>query len=440
MQQKANAAKGECRKMEGKRSKMGDKCRKLESTMTDRIIFSFTKTGTELNRKICRMYAEKNAEMYRGKCAGASASGGAAAAETSVSGRAEAAGTCQGYAVEKYALEYEKDGILPLPDPVREFIGQWWGKSAFIFIGAAGIAVRYIAPFVKDKFTDSPVLVIDEKGQYVIPILSGHVGGAASLADEIAAEIGAAAVHTTATDVQQKFAVDVFAKRNNLLIGDRTAAKKISAAVLEGERIGFYIACKDVEIRGNIPGELILCKTAEEVKRQEYRIIVDGYRGKENACPDQAAECPGAGPLREENTLVLHPRRITAGIGCRRGISPELLEKGFLEVLGENGILPGEVEAIASIDLKKDEPALLALSEKYGIPFFTYSAEQLNEIPAVSSKSAFVKEITGVDNVCERAALYHLRHSKGAGLIREKWKGEQMTAALAVRPAVLEFF
>ncbi len=358
--------------------------------MTDMIIFSFTRTGTELNRKLC------------GLCA---------------------AGTCQGYAVKKYALEYEKDGILPLPDPVREFIGRQWGKSAFLFVGAAGIAVRYIAPFVKDKFTDSPVLVIDEKGRYVIPILSGHVGGAASLADEIAAQIGATAVHTTATDVQQKFAVDVFAKRNNLLIGDRTAAKQISAAVLEGERVGFYIACKDVDIRGKMPEELILCKTTEEAERQKYRIIVSG-------------ESCGISPFPEENTLVLYPRRITAGIGCRRGVSPELLEKGFLEVLGESGILPGEVEAIASIDLKKKEPALLALSEKYGIPFFTYSAEQLNEVPAVSSESAFVKEITGVDNVCERAALYH---RKGARLIREKWKGGQMTAALAAHPVILKF-
>ena len=384
--------------------------------MTDMIIFSFTKTGTELNRRICRLHTEKKLEMYGEKCQG-----------VSVPAEAGITGACRGYAVKKYAREYEKDGILPLPDPVREFIGQRWGRSAFLFIGAAGIAVRYIAPFVKDKFTDSPVLVIDEKGQYVIPILSGHVGGAAFLADEIAAEIGAAAVHTTATDVQQKFAVDVFAKRNSLLIGDRTAAKKISAAILEGERIGLYIACKDANIRGEIPEELISCKTAEEAERQRYRIIVDEHRERENDGPDQ----------REKNTLVLYPRRVTVGIGCRRGIQPELLEKGFLEVLKKNGILPGEVEAIASIDLKKDEPALLALSEKYGIPFFTYSAKQLNEIPAVSEKSAFVKKITGVDNVCERAALYH---RKDARIIQEKWKGEQMTAALAVRPAVLEFF
>ena len=85
---------------------------------------------------------------------------------------------------------------------------------AFLFIGAAGIAVRYIAPYVKDKFTDSAVVVADEAGQYVIPLLSGHVGGAAELADQIANLLGAVCFHTIATDVIKMFAADVFVKKN----------------------------------------------------------------------------------------------------------------------------------------------------------------------------------------------------------------------------------
>lgn len=97
-------------------------------------------------------------------------------------------------------------------------IRERWGKWAFLFIGAAGIAVRYIAPYVKDKFTDSAVVVADEAGQYVIPLLSGHVGGAAELTDQIANLLGAVSVHTTATDVRKKFAADVFAKKMHCIL------------------------------------------------------------------------------------------------------------------------------------------------------------------------------------------------------------------------------
>ena len=114
------------------------------------IIFSFTHTGMELSRKLCRIMGSTGRE-------------------------------CRGYTVEKYAGKE----ISPFPKDKQKLIADNWGHAAFIFIGAAGIAVRYIAPWVKDKFADSPVLVMDEKGQYAIPLLSGHIGGAVSLADEI---------------------------------------------------------------------------------------------------------------------------------------------------------------------------------------------------------------------------------------------------------------
>lgn len=113
-----------------------------------------------------------------------------------------------------------------LPKKKEDLIRERWGKWAFLFIGAAGIAVRYIAPYVKDKFTDSAVVVADEAGQYVIPLLSGHVGGAAELADQIANLLGAVSVHTTATDVRKKFAADVFAKKKCIVYYGQRGGKK----------------------------------------------------------------------------------------------------------------------------------------------------------------------------------------------------------------------
>ena len=121
-----------------------------------------------------------------------------------------------------------------------------WTKEAFlrddalIFVGACGIAVRSIAPYVRDKFQDPAVVCVDEAGQFVIPLLSGHVGGANRLAEMVASGIGAVPVVTTATDVEKKFAVDMFAKDHGFVITDRKLAKEISADILAGEPVGVF--------------------------------------------------------------------------------------------------------------------------------------------------------------------------------------------------------
>lgn len=367
------------------------------------IVLSFTGTGTELNRRLCEKL-KKNFHLERG------------------------ANACIGYAPEKYAGE----GILPLPADKAALIGSGWGKSAYVFIGAAGIAVRYIAPWVKDKYTDSPVLVIDEKGQYVIPLLSGHVGGAAALADEVADMIGAVSVHTTATDVQGKFAVDVFAKKNGLVITDREAVKKISAGLLNGEKAALYIEDPFVNVTGTPPDEIVLCESFKKAEQYSYQIIITGsleqyVKGRESEVKE---------PEQEGCSLLLLPRNIAAGIGCRKGIEESVLENGFLGILAENGVDIRQVKSIASIDLKKNEPALLHLCEKYRIPFETYTAEELRSVSDVTTASEFVKKITGVDNVCERAA----RLSCSAGsMIQGKRIREGMTAALVKCPMEITF-
>ena len=367
------------------------------------ISLSFTGIGTELNRRLCEKL-KKNFHLERG------------------------ANACIGYAPEKYAGE----GILPLPADKAALIGSRWGQSAYVFIGAAGIAVRYIAPWVKDKYTDSPVLVIDEKGQYVIPLLSGHVGGAAALADEVADMIGAVPVHTTATDVQGKFAVDVFAKKNGLVITDREAVKKISAGLLNGEKAALYIEDPFVNVTGTPPDEIVLCESFKKAEQYSYQIIITGsleqyVKGRESEVKE---------PEQEGCSLLLLPRNIAAGIGCRKGIEESVLENGFLGILAENGVDIRQVKSIASINLKKNEPALLHLCEKYRIPFETYTAEELRSVSDVTTASEFVKKITGVDNVCERAA----RLSCSAGsMIQGKRIREGMTAALVKCPMEITF-
>ena len=141
-------------------------------------------------------------------------------------------------AVKCKELESDKDAVKC---SAREWTGeQFRTRDVLIFIGAVQIAVRLIASFIGSKTTDPAVLVLDEKGQYCIPILSGHIGGANEMAERIAEMAGALPVITTATDIRGKWAIDVFARKNHLYIEDMQKAKQISAKILEGKHIPKY--------------------------------------------------------------------------------------------------------------------------------------------------------------------------------------------------------
>ena len=158
--------------------------------------------------------------------------------------------------------EWEAEGIRPQDKSLSEWTGSMFEeKRALVFIGAAGIAVRAIAPFVRDKMTDPPVVAADEAGHFCIPLLSGHVGGANELAERMADWLQGIPVITTATDVNGVFAVDVFAVRSGLCITDRKEAKEISAWLLDGGKVGFFC---DPECRGE--GVWI-----RALKKQEFR-------------------------------------------------------------------------------------------------------------------------------------------------------------------------
>ena len=325
-----------------------------------------------------------------------------------------------GYRVKVYTLTRfcRLYGFHAFPEDKKSWIGSLWGKKALFFIGAAGIAVRMIAPHVKDKFTDSPVLVMDEKGSYVIPLLSGHVGGAVELAKEIAEKINAQAVLTTATDVEQKFAVDVFAKSNGLVLTDRKKAKEISAVVLDGNKIGLYSV---FPVEGKFPEELKLCETEEFLRNYPYGIRIAGRRGER----------------REEETILdLPPKNLVLGIGCRKGISEEEIQSAVNEAKEILGFTEKEVIEIDSIDLKKEEAGILAFCEKHAIPFCTYTKEELMDLEGDFTASAFVKETTGVDCVCERSAILA---GGGAELLLKKRAANGVTVALALKDWSVDF-
>ena len=275
-------------------------------------------------------------------------------------------------------------------------------SDGLVYVGAAGIAVRAIAPHLKSKTTDPAVVVVDECARYAIPILSGHLGGANDLARAIGRVCGALPVLTTATDVNGVFAVDEWAKRQNCLVLNPERIKTVSAKLLAG---GTITVQSSWPIAGQPPRNV--CQTED----RGADVLLDIH--------------PGTG-----EKLHLVPRIAVLGVGCKKNVSFQMLEAALAAFLERTGVCEQAISAVASIDLKKNEPGLLDFCAAHGWPLKTYPAEQLRAVEGQFNPSAFVQGVTGVDNVCERSAVL----ASGGTLCQGKTARDGITMALALAP------
>lgn len=295
-----------------------------------------------------------------------------------------------------------------IPKPSQSFYGEWFSQAeVLIFVGSCGIAVRQIAPYVHSKTSDPAVLCLDELGQFVIPLLSGHIGGANALARELSKELGATAVITTATDINGRFSVDAWAAERGFSISNMASAKAVSAAILEGE-----VPLKsDFPISDNLPSG-----------------VIPGERGKVGIFLTYGTEEPF------DSTLRLLPKVLHLGIGCRKGISAETIEDVVCQVLQQHHIDRRSIARVASIDRKAQEPGLLEFCEKNHWQAVFYTAQELSLVGGAVSSSSFVESVVGVDNVCERAALM-----EADKLLVNKTARDGVTVALALKSMEVQF-
>ena len=357
--------------------------------------------------------------------------------------------------------------------PLSEWTRNSFSKgNALIYVGAAGIAVRAIAPFVRDKAVDPAVIVVDETGKFVIPILSGHLGGANVLASRIADEIGAEAVITTATDRNNVFSVDDWARAQRMRVENVPLIKKISACILSGGTIRVE---SKFSIAGDVPEHVRYVKlprtgrttgqSAEKISPDHEKISSDREEistdrkcispDREDISPDRkliSRDCEEINPGEENalpnvfisvrtdicspaRTLHLIPRVVYAGIGCRRGTTSDQIANAVYAALGRLDIHPSALAGVSTIDLKKDEKGLLEFCREQEIPLMTFPAEELAAVQGDFSSSEFVSEVTGVDCVCERSAVL----ASGGVLILRKMVRDGVTCALAFREPELSW-
>lgn len=421
-------------------------------------IISFTLKGIELSLKIKKAFSGETEEelcLYT-KCSHA---------EKSLTERK---------LTEKNLVE---SGLSYVEQPLTEWTGEQMKKRrSLLFIGACGIAVRAIAPFLTDKLNDVPVLVMDEQGRFVIPVLAGHVGGANELAVSLAERMGSTQVITTATDLNHCFAVDLFARRNALHIVNKDGIAKVSSRILAGEEVTMAVEeghfreeaqtlrGRRVSRKTNIPDgirlvscipefhtdiPIVMTEVIEDIPAASTELTMnvpavsaESTTDAPVAFSESSAGIPGVtespvdilvapASYGQGRLLTLRPKEYVIGIGCKRGKAAEQINQFVNRVLKESGISMEQVAAFVSIDRKKDEEGILWMSSHYGIPFVTYSAEELQQVEGTFHASEFVKSQVGVDNVCERAAL---RFSGPDGiLITGKQAEDGITAAIVKR-------
>ncbi|MCR5089645.1 MAG: cobalamin biosynthesis protein [Oscillospiraceae bacterium] len=285
---------------------------------------------------------------------------------------------------------------------------QFMLREALVYIGAAGIAVRAVAPCLKSKTEDPAVISLDEFGTYVIPLVSGHLGGANALSRRIAEICCGTAVISTATDLNGVFAVDLWAKKQGLCILRPERIKAVSSRLLAGGTVGFSCPWP---IEGPLP------KGVRLTDGRDASVLV-GFRSQS-----------------ETSALQLVPKVLTLGIGCRRGIRADQMEAAFAAFREARRFLPEAICGAASLDIKRDEAGLTGFCESHGWSLSFCTAADLRSLQGTFSGSAFVSEAVGVDNVCERAAVF----VSGGETVEKKYASGGVTFALAATHPMLDW-
>jgi cobalt-precorrin 5A hydrolase/precorrin-3B C17-methyltransferase len=286
----------------------------------------------------------------------------------------------------------------------------WPRTRAFIFIMASGIVTRTVAPLLRSKKSDPAVLVIDEAGRFVIPLLGGHLGGANELARKIAAFLGAQAVITTASEVQGLTPLDLWACKQNLAVENPEALARAGTLLVNDGRIYVYS-----EEPLDLPPEYQASPSPEEAD------VIISHR------TDLLPVIEGEKPWPRQAPLWLRPRNLVVGIGCHRGIKAKEIWEALSSLLVQHQLSPSSLAALATVDFKGEEEGLQELARDWGLLLATFPAADINRVTGITP-SAAARWPLGVQAVAEPAAILA---AKGGELIVPKKKLGRVTLAVA---------
>lgn len=323
-------------------------------------------------------------------------------------------------------------GAVRLPLPMGPTLTETFtAYDCHVFIISVGAVVRMIAPLLKSKKIDPAVVCIDDAARFSICVLSGHVGRGNSYTDRIAVALGAQSVVTTASDVIGTLTVDILGRDLGWTLDDMDRnVTRGCAAVVNATKVLFVQETGEPDWwpeKQPLPKGVSYATSLEGVDPNEFEILLIATDREINL----------SHPAHWKNAVIYRPKSLVLGIGCDRGTPPDLVKRGVLTLLDRHGLSPKSVKELATIDAKLDEPALLALSERYGWPLRSFPPEELDIVSGIQNPSETVKHYVGSRGVAEPAALLA---AKAEALLvpkqiyTEPGAGRSMTLAVARRP------
>ena len=312
----------------------------------------------------------------------------------------------------KKDTDYKNDDVIVVNKGLKEFIPQIFDKYDYlVFLMATGIVVRTIAPLIISKFSDPAILVMDEKGNNIISLLSGHMGGANEMTLYMSDLINSHPVITTATDVNKKSSLDMIAKKLNGHIDDfRDNVLKINSMLVNNEEVHLYI---DGNYKINHQG-FTLYDEKTDLDKVRNLVIVTNKKDINKILNKNIENL-------NEKIIKVTPKDIVIGVGCKKNTDSDHMKNSLIKFLAEYNIDINAVKEIGSIEIKKDEKAIIDLAKYLNVPFKTFSVEEISKVDYLYEKSDWVKKNVGVYSVSDPVA--HLLSEGRVIINKQKYDG-----------------
>ncbi|TGM03657.1 cobalamin biosynthesis protein [Leptospira barantonii] len=318
---------------------------------------------------------------------------------------------------------------LPMDKTLDETFQNY---DCHIFIISVGAVVRMIAPLLKNKKVDPAVICVDDRANFSICVLSGHVGRGNFFTERLSKTLSNTAVITTASDVSGTLTVDILGRELGWTLEhpDRNVTRGCAAVVNE-TKVLFVQETGEPNwwpLKKSLPKGVEYSVSLMDINPNEYEILL---------IVTDRTDLNRTNQEHYNNSILYRPKSLVLGLGCDRNVSFETVENGILKILSDNALAVQSVKTIASADLKRDEEAFLQISKKYGWEFKTFSSDELDRVSEIESPSEVVKNFVGTRSVSEASSIL----ASGADsllLPKQKYKegvdGKNLTVAISRIP------